>query len=107
MKIGRDKSGRSSAQKEAFLRDEIFVENELRKCPKTKLGLKQYFATKNFLAFNFFVTFEANGENTQTQQKQKKLLHECGFSKLKASRTKKKCSLNITLLDVLPYEQAS
>ena len=27
-------------------------------------------------------------ENTQTQQKQKKLLHECGFSKLKASRTK-------------------
>ena len=35
------------------------------------------------------VTLEANGEKqNKTLQKQKELLNECGFSKLKASRAK-------------------
>ena len=41
------------------------------------------------------------GKNTQTQQKQKILLHECGFSKLKASRTKK-VNGNIICISIMP-----
>ena len=44
---------------------------------------------KIFWLLTFSRLLRQMGKNTQTQQKQEKILHECGFSKLKASHTKK------------------
>ena len=59
------------------------LENKYRNCYKSKKCYWWLQEAKYFKAWGFW-------RKTNKQKNKKKLLHECGFSKLKASRTKNK-----------------